>query len=125
MEFSIQASAKITAEHAPGAASSKHKCTDLYLEVSDNLDRSKYLDAEGLPTAEGSKADTQCLIQGLAANIHAAHQKGFRDSAEHFRYVLSELERAFIHVTNISSEDWNGISRTGKSNYTPPKKRRR
>ena len=30
-----------------------------------------------------------------------AHEKGFRDSAEHLRWIIAELERGFIAVVDI------------------------
>jgi len=46
-------------------------------------------------TDQGVKAVTDGLIQGLVANIHYAHQTGIRQSAEHLRHIIAELERGF------------------------------
>ncbi len=56
---------------------------------------------QGLPTRDGSQVLSNVLIQGLVANIHMAHEKGFRDSAEHLRWIISELERGFVTVANV------------------------
>lgn len=106
--FSFTAISQIELSHDKGAPKSKHVATNIRLEVSDNLDRSRYMDKELRPTEEGSRALTQTLLSGLAANIHNMHQKGWRDSAEHLRYVISELERQFIEVANVS----NGVMDT-------------
>jgi hypothetical protein len=79
---------------------SKLKEVKFNLDVTPNLDRKQYLDAEGMPTKDGVKALTQCFVQGLAGNIHAAHQRNQWDSAEHMRYAIAELEKAFVQVTN-------------------------
>ncbi len=96
MEYTLTGTVKVTAEYHPGDTTSKHVSTDFLLEVSKNLDQLKYNDKEGLPTKMGSHALTQVFVQGLVGNIHLAHEKGWRDSAEHLRYIISELERGFI-----------------------------
>lgn len=99
MQFSITGIVKLTLEHAQGAKTSRHVATDFRLEPSKNLKQDEYNDRRGLPTKTGSHALTQAFVQGLVANIHHAHEKGFRDSAEHLRYIITELERGFIEVT--------------------------
>jgi hypothetical protein len=71
------------------------------LSVSDNLDKSKYLDSDDLATEVGALVVTQVLVQGLIGNIHYAHNKKYRDSAEHLRFIISELERGFVAQVNI------------------------
>jgi len=39
-------------------------------------------------------------------NIHMAHEKGFRDSAEHLRWIISELERGFVTVANVEQSNF-------------------
>ncbi len=79
------------------------------LEMSGNLQRSAYLDKEGQPTTLGVHAITSCFIHGLSANIHYAHQSGMRDSAEHLRYIIAELERAFIQNVSVEKGTFNPI----------------
>lgn len=62
------------------------------------MKQDEYNDRRGLPTKAGSHALTNAFVQGLVGNIHHAHQKGFKDSAEHLRYIIAELERGFINV---------------------------
>ena len=100
MEFSFEAKVVLHLDHSKNANRANHVATDFNLECSPNLDETKYLD-DGLPTDEGSKVLSNVLIQGLVANIHMAHEKKFRDSAEHLRWIISELERGFVEVTNI------------------------
>lgn len=52
---------------------------------------------------------SEVLVQGLIGNIHLAHEKGFRDSAEHLRWIISELERGFIEVTNVQQSNFKQL----------------
>lgn len=87
-------------------STSKHVATDFNLYVSKELDINKYLDKESLPNKDGSNAISNVLIQGLVANIHMAHEKGFRDSADHLRWIISELERGFVQATNVEKSNF-------------------
>ena len=100
--FSLTAVAKLELSHTEGTSTSKHEGIGMFLEVSENLDRTKYLDEEDLPTEEGSRALTMVLTSALVANIHMADQSGWRDSAEHLRYIIGELERGFASVATVS-----------------------
>lgn len=106
MEFSFEAKVVLTLEHKKGMATSKHVATDFNLDVIGELDRKKYLDSDDLPTKEGSRVLSNVLIQGLVGNIHLAHEKGFRDSAEHLRWIISELERGFVTVANVEQSNF-------------------
>jgi hypothetical protein len=101
MEFSFEVRVILRLEHKEGMEGSKHVSTDFNLIVSRELDEKQYLDKEGLPTEAGSVALSNVLVQGLIGNIHAAHEKGFKDSAEHLRFIISELERGFVAVANV------------------------
>lgn len=81
------------------------KHTDFALYVSDNMQRDAYIIGNGIPTENGSKVLTALFIQGLVGNIHLAHQKGWRDSAEHLRHIISELERGFVENVKIKEND--------------------
>lgn len=106
MEFSFRAECLLTLEHKKESNKSKHISTDINLYLSDGLNKDIYLDKEDLPTKEGSHVLTNVLTQGLIANIHYCHELGFRDSAEHLRFIISELERGFIQVTNVSISEF-------------------
>ena len=106
MEFSFEVKVVLRLEHKPGISISKHVATDFNLYVSKELDINKYLDKESLPNKDGSNAISNVLIQGLVANIHMAHEKGFRDSADHLRWIISELERGFVQVTNVEKSNF-------------------
>lgn len=91
--------------HEKGASTSRLVATDFRLDISENLDRRVYLDKEDLPTKAAIKPLTQAFIQGLVGNIHAAHEKGYWDSADHLRYIINELQRGFIEVAKVSTGD--------------------
>lgn len=101
MEFSITGISKVTMEHKKGEPKSTHVATDMRLEISEGMDRKMYLDENDLPTQTAIKHLTQSFIQGLVCNIHMAHQKGWWDSAEHIRYIISELKRGFVQVATV------------------------
>lgn len=107
MEFEIEGRCVVKLEHKKGETTSTHVATDFNLDVSKNMSRKMYLDEEDLPTQAGTKALTQCFVQGLIGNIHNAHEKGYWDSAEHLRYIIKELERGFIAVPTIYKSNFN------------------
>jgi hypothetical protein len=78
------------------------------LELSNDLDKRMYFskidDTGGIPNREGCRCLTQTFLQGLNANIQSAHIRGLWDSAEHLRYIIAELENAFIQPVDISDE---------------------
>ena len=105
MEFEIEGRCVVKLEYKKGEKTSSHIATDFNLDVSENIDRSNFLDEEDLPTVAGTKALTQCFVQGLIGNIHNAHQKGYWNDVEHLRYIITELERGFATVaTTYKSE---------------------
>ncbi len=100
MKFNFTAVSRVTLDNVPGELTSRHIATDIRLEISNNLDHHIYL-KKGLPTKEGATLLTKALVSGLSANIHACHQKGYKDSAEHLREVIKQLEEEFITVADI------------------------
>jgi hypothetical protein len=96
MVFDFEGRCVLQMAHEKGMTTSKHVQTKINLDCSKNLNRSQYLDKEDLPTADGAKVLTNVFVQGLVANIHSAHQKGYWNDAEHIRYIISELERGFV-----------------------------
>jgi 3',5'-cyclic AMP phosphodiesterase CpdA len=105
MEFSFEARVVLTLEHKEGMPSSKHKATNFNLFVFGDLDERVYL-KDDLPTQEGSAVLSTVLVQGLVGNIHAAHQSGFRDSAEHLRWIIAELEKGFAAVAEVRESNF-------------------
>lgn len=102
MQFTFSVISRITLEHFKGQTKSKHIKTDLLLHCSPNLKRSLYLDKKELPTKEGLQPMTLALIHGLVGVIHMGHQKGWRDSAEHLRFIIAELEKGFANPADVS-----------------------
>lgn len=107
MEFSLKATTILTLDYNPKSKSSlsKHVSTEIELELSENVDKSHYIqekkDGSSPLTKLGAEALTKTLIQGLVTSIHSAHEAGYWDSAEHLRYIISELERGFVQVGNV------------------------
>lgn len=98
MEFTFQAQVQLTLEAKPGDLTSKHISTDFNLDIIGNLDHKAYIGSNNLPTKEGSRVLSTVLIHGLIGNIHYANDNKFRDSAEHLRYIIAELEKGFATV---------------------------
>lgn len=98
MKFIFEGKAVIEIEHTPGMASSKLLQTGFNLDCFGALDKSKYLDKDDLPTADGVKALSNVFVQGLVGNIHHAHSKGYWKDADHIRYIIAELECGFVQI---------------------------
>lgn len=102
--YHFAAISKITLEHEKGAQTSVLRSTDLRLEISGNLDKSQYLDGKGLPRKDAMKPITNALIHGLIANMRMCAHKGWWKEGDHMKYVMEQLERAFVHVTEDPTE---------------------
>lgn len=100
-EFYFTGISRIKMTNEKGSPTSTNEGVDLSLEVSKNLDKDMYLE-NGRPNKSGAKALTIALVQGLVANIHACHQKGYWDSAEHLRFIIHHLENGFTAQAQIS-----------------------
>lgn len=103
IEFHFDVITRLRLSNTPPNKKSQHVRTDIRLEFSRNLDKSQYLlpGMKDLPNKEGSSIITDVLVSGLIGNIHMAHQKGWRDSAEHLRHIIKQLEDQFILQANI------------------------
>jgi len=102
--FHFAAISKITLDHEQGATTSVLRSTDLRLEVSGNLDRSVYIDGRGLPRKEALKPISNALVLGLIANMRNGAAKGWWKEHEHMEYVISQLQRAFVHPSGDPGE---------------------
>jgi hypothetical protein len=102
-EFTFTGIAALTLTHVKGTNKSQHVDTKFTLEVSNNLKKENYIDANGLPVADGIKALSLAFIHGLAGNIHYAHQNNIWDSAQHLRFIIDELTRAFATVADVDT----------------------
>ena len=101
MEAFFSAEVVLCVDIDPKTKKAFHEFTQFNLLVEGPVHESAYLDETGLVNKEGSKALSTTLVQGLVANIHMAHEKGFRDSAEHLRWIIAELERGFVAIVDI------------------------
>jgi hypothetical protein len=106
MKFSFDARVVMTLDHAKGSNTSKHVSTDFNLYPSANLNERMYIGPDGMPTKDGSQVLTKTLVQGLIGNIHAAHHKGYKDSAQHLREIITQLEDGFATVANITESEF-------------------
>lgn len=96
MELDFTTVSIMTLDHDFDTQTSKLVSTKFQLSVPSTIDQKQYEDQNGQPNKAGAKMISNCLIQALSGNIHTAHQGRHWDSAEHFRWVISELERSFI-----------------------------
>lgn len=95
-KFHFAAISKITLEHEQGAPTSVLKSSDLRLEVSGNLDKSVYIDSNGLPRKYALKPITNALLSGIITNIRNGAAKGWWSEGEHMKYVVEQLHRMFV-----------------------------
>jgi hypothetical protein len=102
-EFELKGISTLILGASADKKTSSHIRTEIELEIDTKLDKDFYFDKDSFPTKVGVKSLTQCFIQGIVGNIHSAHQKGQWDSAEHLRYVISELERGFAQVATVDA----------------------
>lgn len=99
IEFQVYSSMQLEApDSKQGMTECKAIHTDIALMVSKNLELSLYLDKKGYPNAAGSRVITEVLCQALMVNLHSAHVCKYRDSAEHYRYILKVLEEGFLNA---------------------------
>lgn len=101
MEFTFEALVRLTMDHQEGQERSTHVATEFLLDPLKPINRDSYLDEDDLPNKDGSRVLSNVLVQGLIGNIHMAHDNGFRDSAEHLRWIIAELEKGFVAVGNV------------------------
>lgn len=99
MQFSLEGKSILTLDYKEGENKSTFVSTDFFLKVS-GCDEKNFINEEGIPNKEGSKALSQCFISGLISNLHYGRERGYWDDAEHLRFIISELERMFIEVPN-------------------------
>ena len=98
MEFTYAVTVFMKLEYKPGSKKSGLRSVDIDLHAGDNVDESKWRKSDGQLTQEGFKAQTQGLIQGLVAQIHAGEKFGYGKTAKTLRHVMSELERGFAYA---------------------------
>lgn len=100
-DIKVQLQAIVQLDLVKKSSESKAKLEECCIDLLTPEGLVGYRDEEDKLTKEGIKALTNVLVQGLNANIQGSHQGKKWDSAEHLRYVISELERSFVAVTNV------------------------
>lgn len=106
MNYKLEAKVELGLIHKHGSDKSKHDYTNVNLILGNSLDKKAYFTSEELPNKAGTKVLSNVLIQGLVANIHQAHENNYIDSATHLRWIISELERGFVTVANVSKSEF-------------------
>lgn len=101
MEYEIEVKSKCMYRWNQGDTTSQMLSSKLHLVIAPPLDASKYFMSPGMPSKDGSMMITANLVAAISGNIHYAHQNGFRDSAEHLLWVITELEKLFVEQHNI------------------------
>lgn len=106
MEFEITAVSKICMSHKKGTTQSQMHESKFYLEVSKNLDKSKYLDGiEEAPTKEGCKVMLFTFIAGIGSLVKYAHSKGYENEADLMRLITNELNKFFVSIPSEIKHD--------------------
>jgi hypothetical protein len=100
MKANIMVEAILTVERT-GPNTAAHGGCSYRLFIPKELDVQHYFDQNGSPNITGGHVVTDVLVQALIGNIHAMHQEGKIDSAQHLRRVIKELERGFIAQVKI------------------------
>lgn len=94
VKFEYTVAARLQMECDTEKGKSRLMACDTQIFAHESIEKD-WLNDEGLPNKEGMRAQTMGFVQGIVSNIHASHQLGYIDSAEHLRYVISEIERGF------------------------------
>lgn len=100
-EYFFQVEVKLQLQYDSDIQKSQHLGCSYRLGASQNTDIGHYHDEEGLPNKDGTDVVVKTLVSGLAAAIHAGHQKGYKDSAVALREIIKMLEDQFVIPTNI------------------------
>lgn len=100
MEFHFAVISKMTLEQKKGEIKSFLKTADVRLEVSPNLDKSRYLDRDGLPLQDANMPILNTLVVGIVSHMRYAAQKGWMKEGEMMNYVTEQLHRAFVHPSD-------------------------
>lgn len=107
MLHEIETRIKLTLEHKPGWTTSIHRGCKIALILPTGFAEEMYFDKKGDMTLLAAKTQTSIMVSGLAANIHANHETGVWDSAEHLRHIITELEKQFVEVGKIDKPNFN------------------
>jgi len=95
MEFHFETQVKLELMTNKEDKASTHCATKLRLIPSSNLNVEAYIN-DGMPTKEGCRAITNCLVQWLIANMSMANEMGYTKDYEHLEFIIEELKRGFV-----------------------------
>lgn len=101
MEIQFAAIAKVKIDYKLGCKPTL-QTVDIEIGLDEQVDESMYRLPDTNLTKEGCNVATQCFIQGAIANVKYAHALGYRDESEHLRYIVAELERAFVANADVN-----------------------
>ena len=71
------------------------------LELSNNLDKSKYLNPDGSTTEIGAKVVQDVLIEGLLGNILSCEKLNYSSKEESMQRIIKELQTRIRHSRDI------------------------
>lgn len=101
MKFEFSAKAKIELESINISNVTKLNFCEFVLKIPKNVDENEYYNDSEMLNIYGAKMASLVFLNGIMANIHSSHQAGVFDSAEHFRWVISEMETLFVKIPTI------------------------
>lgn len=101
MQFKFKATVEVEIEQTSGSSKSTIKASTLFMNATENIDMERYFDDNGDLNQDGVEIMTMILTTGLTSNIHDAHAKGLKDSAQHLRQVIALLEEGFVQQGEV------------------------
>ncbi len=96
MDYEFTAVSKIFLKSHAGTTKSSIMESEVMLMPSENLDKDKYYEPDGMPNKEGVKAITYAFIVGLTSNMRYAAMKGYMKEGDIMKFVVDSLEKAFV-----------------------------
>lgn len=109
MKFAFTGICELVLTHTTGDTVSKNNSTNINLEVSSNLDKSKYLGPDRLPTQEGGRVLLKTFVQGVGGTILYNHAKGWQNKDQALAMAIAQLtelvQRDDAEVENSKFED--------------------
>lgn len=106
-KYKIQATAQIEMRFQSENRKSRHLKTELITECDKPL--AMYNDDKTL-NALGVTFERLALAQGIIANIHYSHKRGYIDSAKNLREIFKIIEDGFASVVEVSNGKFKDIN---------------
>jgi hypothetical protein len=107
MEISFTAVVRVFAEIDGKSGTPQLVRTEVGLKVSENLQQSAYVDADGCQTELGMLPLTQALVSGLSTAIKFSHNKGWMNEKEHMEFAIAKLWEIMMDpdTTDVTESD--------------------